>query len=576
MKLKPLHYKIIVGVLVFVAYVSSIGYDFTLDDKIVIHQSERVQEGITADNVAFFWNNNIFSETDIRDVNSYRPMLTTSLAMDSSLYGAEKASGWHFSNVLMAIVLALLVFTLIHKHFGFEGSMWAVIITLLYMIHPMKVESIANIKGRDDLMAMICLVGVLLNVAGEMKWHNWALVCLFSFIGVFSKESMVFAPVAVVGFVWLIKKLTLKQALVRSIPVVVFAGFYLLARQAALEGVETVAPALKYNAYLALGEDWMVRAAGGFSILYGAVSTLIPIGRTHHYYLGDFPSEPFVAYIGIIVLVGIVALGVWALIKKKHMLAFCLGCIGAFAIPISNAVFTLPNAFNDRSWFFPSLFLLILGCWLLRKVLKKPGYILILCVVYAGITFSYSAAWKNDDTLTEYYMEHSDSYLTYLVDADGLIAKKDYARAMVEIDKAVDMVGHYYTIYEKKGAMYAEQNLHDSTEKFFSLAIESAEVEGNNANEKAYQFMAIRNFTVKEYDVAMDYLDRGLARHGASTVLWAGKGDIALFGFQDTAKAIVSYEHAIANFDPKKDKMDINSSKKNLEILNRTWSGNKQ
>ena len=196
------YFKIIIAFLVFYVYGQSINYDYTLDDTIIIGQSERVQEGLSIENIAFFWTHNIFSETRMQDVVSYRPILMTSLAFDTSIFGSNFPKGSHLINIILAVLLGIMVFTLINKHFGFESGIWALAITSLYMLHPMKVETIVNIKGRDDLIAMVCMVGILLNVASKMKISNWILVILLSFIGLFSKETMVVSPLIIIGFVF--------------------------------------------------------------------------------------------------------------------------------------------------------------------------------------------------------------------------------------------------------------------------------------------------------------------------------------------------------------------------------------
>ncbi len=317
----------------------------------------------------------------------------------------------------------------------------------------------------------------------------------------------------------------------------------------------------------------MIRLAGGFSILYGIISSLVPISRLHHYYVGDFPNDQYTVYLGLIVFIIMIGLGIWSLIKKKHFISFCIGSIALFSIPISNAIITIPNAYNDRNWFIPSLFLFLLIIYLVKPMIKKPGYIYIVVFIYSLMTINYSYAWKDDIALEKYYLKHSNSYLIDLAAADKHIEKKQYSKALKFIDKAIEKVGMFYRIAGKKGQIYDEIGITDSSLHYFYKAINLAEEHSKIAHKTIYFRIWELTYKQGKFKEAYDVTLRGLKIHHQFSALHSAKGDVALFGLKDTASAIEAYTKAIETYSPSATNMsNISVTKKNLEILNRRWA----
>lgn len=82
--------------------------------------------------------------------SDYLPVTFLSLSIDYWLYGLNPA-GYHFSNTLLHFINALLVYQLVLRTTkSGTGAFWA---SLIFLVHPVQVESVAWIAERKNLLS---------------------------------------------------------------------------------------------------------------------------------------------------------------------------------------------------------------------------------------------------------------------------------------------------------------------------------------------------------------------------------------------------------------------------------------
>ena len=130
-------------VLAFALYAPTIGYDFvTLDDPLYVETSEVVGDG-------FSWAGLKLAFTTAPE-NYWAPLLWMSFMFDMEVSGGPPWS-CHLTNVILFSLNVGLLFALVRRWTGRTGV--ALAATLLWAFHPTRVESVAWITARKDVLS---------------------------------------------------------------------------------------------------------------------------------------------------------------------------------------------------------------------------------------------------------------------------------------------------------------------------------------------------------------------------------------------------------------------------------------
>lgn len=153
--------------LALAVYGKVITFDFVpYDDPAYVTQNGYVRDGLSADGIRWAFTG---VESPGRQIshagvtNLWHPLTWVSHMLDCSLFGVEDAAGHHGVNLilhLLASVLAMCVFSLIFKNDSerhpenHDKLRWAgLLMAALWMVHPLKAESVAWISERKDVLS---------------------------------------------------------------------------------------------------------------------------------------------------------------------------------------------------------------------------------------------------------------------------------------------------------------------------------------------------------------------------------------------------------------------------------------
>ncbi len=158
-------------------------FDFiNFDDPVYVTENAHLQSGISAEGIGW-----AFSTTY---AEFWHPLTWLSLLLDYQLYGLN-AGGYHVTNVILHILSTLLLFWLFNR---MTGAIWkSAFVAALFALHPLRVESVAWIAERKDVLSMffgmltICLY-VYYTEKTNIKRY---LLVLFSFVCALMSKSMV-------------------------------------------------------------------------------------------------------------------------------------------------------------------------------------------------------------------------------------------------------------------------------------------------------------------------------------------------------------------------------------------------
>lgn len=159
-----------------------------LDDPPYVFDNPHVASGLS-------WSNVRWAFTSVHE-SWYLPMLWISYMADVSLWGGAPGV-FHWVNILLHAANAGLLFWVLRCA---TGSVWAsAFAAALFAIHPARIESVAWITERKDVLSgffwMLALL-VHLRQAQKPSGGKIALLALLFLLGLLSKASVVFLPAA--------------------------------------------------------------------------------------------------------------------------------------------------------------------------------------------------------------------------------------------------------------------------------------------------------------------------------------------------------------------------------------------
>jgi protein O-mannosyl-transferase len=396
----------------FGMYLLATNHGFVLDDNLVLTSNSHVQEGFGGipDLLKY---NYAHGHSGFND-GLYRPLSLVTFAIEKSLFNLSPGVSHFIQALLYAILLILLILwlELLFK----EHRKWVFWICLLFALHPIHTEVVANLKGRDDLLAMLFFCSAAWQYT---KWiDDKRLLSLgvgaLLFLGaLFSKESAVTFLVVFPLISWY-RSQTLATASIGFGAVLAPTALFLSIRAlilSSLDEVDSGVSNLLQNSLLE-STSWAERLVTAANIqgLY-LQKLFIPWNLSHDYSFNAIPVVGFDSIKGIllsITLIALIAGGIYYA-SKKNWVGF--GILFYFiTISAASNFFILIGAMAaERFVFAPSLgwsiavVAIVLGSKQIHSTFTKEKYRIMVLSALVGI-FSVLTAdripdWKSNYTL---------------------------------------------------------------------------------------------------------------------------------------------------------------------------------
>ncbi len=199
-------FAVLLASLVFVLFRPALRYDFVmLDDGAYLIQNPAVRAGLTAESVRWAF-------TTVHE-HWWLPTLWLSFMADVELHGFSP-SGFHLTNVLLhALNTALLFWVLVR----FTGSIWkSAFVAALFAFHPLRVESVAWITARKDVLSglffFLCLF-TYTDVVSRPALFRRTLLFTLMLIGLSAKAILITLPfVLLLLDIWPLRRIHIETA----------------------------------------------------------------------------------------------------------------------------------------------------------------------------------------------------------------------------------------------------------------------------------------------------------------------------------------------------------------------------
>lgn len=491
------------------------------DDQVYVTENAMIR-GLTAQNIR-----SIFTEYLM---GNYHPLVLLSYALEYEWANGIDPGLMHLTNVVLHLGTGILLF-LCWMQLGFSRPVSG-LVSLVFLIHPFHVESVAWVTERKDVLYGIFWAGAWYAWLRSRKWDAWrgAAVGLF-ILSSLSKGMAVTLPAALILGDWIrssdFRKLPWKDYL----PFILLSvGFGILAVYAQKSGGNV----REDNAY-----GWLdqIRVAG-WGIWFYLSRTLIPFDLSLFYEYPNLKKESLpmsfsLATLGV--LAGIPAF--IALLVKKHPIPVAgLVLFLAILFPVSQ-VFPVGNAIAaDRYHYIPSVGLCILLAYGLKRT--ETNRIIwagaaIWCIGLMVMARERINMWQNAESLWNATIEdHPQIMFAYKNLAKYLEKKGKVAEAEAVYRRALAQDSSYAVGWNELGVLLKNRGENDAA---YPLFVRSVELD--SVNKEAWLNIGTWHDRRGEVDAARRAYSRSLALDSGYAEVWNNFGNsYSRTGAHDTAE----------------------------------------
>ena len=431
-----------------IAFAPSFINQFALDDLVHISQNEQITSlgnGFAA-----------FTQPTAPG-NLYRPFVTLTFALLHAVAGLEPML-YHLVNITLHALLSVLLLGLLRRLV--HGDI-AYITCLLFALHPIHSEVVANITGAFELWCAVWVLVCLqqfLNLFGASPLPARELKCRLALIGgsfllaLLSKESAFVAPLLMLLLaIYAREKLPNRHTLLLLTGTLSAVGlFYCALRTFALGAMLPAHMTIDFldNPLVYLSPD--LRAFNAIALLgrYAALS-LVPWELSADYsfaHLAPALENTIESFLGQFACAFVAALALLMIAGRNAYNLFACWFFAAFAVT-ANFFFPIGTIFAERLVYLPSVG--IVGCLgaalaQLPSRFHQRSVTAVLAVTFLGINYLQCAVWYSNESLHAYQATISEKSARTLVNHAVVLRNQgDYPRAELQLDRALDIYPAY-------------------------------------------------------------------------------------------------------------------------------------
>jgi len=498
---------LLLAAVAMLVYANTVNHQYVLDDWGLIPENKITRKG--TEGLGEIFKTSYRTGMDIPDYSLYRPLSKATFAIEWEIAPNNPQLG-HINNILMYGLCCYLLFLVLVRLFN---GKWIVpfITALLFAVHPIHTEVLANIKSRDEILAMIFLI---LSLGAALTYvTRKGVVPLFILSGCFflamlSKESSItwiaVIPLALYFFTEAKKSDVFNVTLAAVIPSVLF----LLIRRSILGSADLPIPVA--DNYLAGIPDFLTQRTSAIAILgFYFYKLFVPYPLMADASFSHFPPYNWNDWHFLVTLLVFLGL-IWYALRRftaKDPVAFAILYFFITISIVSNVLLLIGTNYAERLLFAPSLgwclaIAVVLGRvferetsedqppLLLMTFFKKHSRLLaftaVLSLVFFGVATSRNAAWEtnyklyttdiakvpNSAHMRFYLANHitSEEYLTDL--GDSVKAALSQEQAILQLDTAIMINEKYADAYQRRGYIRYSKKEYPRAEVDFKKALD--------------------------------------------------------------------------------------------------------
>lgn len=327
--------------------------------------------------------------------HNWHPITMLSHMLDVELFGLDPKYH-HLTNLLLHCSNTVLVYLFLF--ISTKKNIPALLVALIFGVHPLHVESVAWVSERKDLLSSFFILNALCvyyfyNLSSKTRraYFLYIIVCFLHILGLMSKSMVITFPLLllIVDY-WPLDRFrhhSIKSLIVEKLPLLFFSCVFVFTTLITQTGIYRFV--LKDNLSTVI-----------YSYVHHFLSFFAPASLS---YLYSYSVKPSMAEM----ITGIVAFGclAWVIIavgnRHRYLISGLLMYVVLY-VPVSGIIRVGIHLYADRYMYLPMLGLSIITVYGITACFNKLFTIPIIITaitVLSCITFQYEKAWNSQCAL---------------------------------------------------------------------------------------------------------------------------------------------------------------------------------
>jgi tetratricopeptide (TPR) repeat protein len=353
---------------------------------------------------------------------NWHPLTTLSHMLDCQLYGLH-AGRHHLTNVLLHTATAILLFLVLRQMMSLRpdksaaatasqaGSLWpGAFVAAVFAVHPLRVESVAWIAERKDVLSglfFVLTLGAYISYARKPSVGRYLLVIAAFALGLLSKSMLVTVPfVLLLLDYWPLRRYAAANQ-----------SYFRVARRLILEKIPLFALSATICAVTLRTQGEAILLAEAVSLpqrIFNAIVSCVtylgqlfwPAKLAIFYPLSTTGNSPWIICPAILLLMAVsVAAFRWRQ-KRPWFLTGWLWYLGML-VPVIGLVQVGGQAHADRYTYLPQIGLILLVTWTGMEVTaswrnRREVLVVVAAVILSGLVIAartQTSYWRDSESL---------------------------------------------------------------------------------------------------------------------------------------------------------------------------------
>ena len=434
----------------FAAFSPALKAGFTnWDDTLYVTENGRVQQGLTIQNAAW--------ALTARHAGNWHPLAWMSHMADVSLFGLNPA-GHHLTSIVIHCAAAVVLLLFLHR--ATRDLPKSLLVAGLFALHPLRVESVAWVAERKDVLSVFfgcCALWAYAFYAEKPSRGRYVAMAGLLSLSLMSKPMLVTAPFLLLLLdYWPLsrfgtagaKRLAIEKLPLFVLIIAVSLVAFVSQRDGGAVGTfeEFPLPVRLWNAAIAY---WMYIS-----------KTVWPVNLAL-FYPHQGAATPATA--GIVAAAGLGAATAAAMAVRRRAPFVTVGWFWhlGLLVPVIGLVQIGEQAFADRYTYMPSIGLYIAAVWgasaiIPRSAIAKKAAVAVAAVVLAALAVATAAQaghWRSSETIWRKTIAATDkNALAHVKLANALQQQGRPDEAWRTLERALTIDPDNSTVYNNLGS----------------------------------------------------------------------------------------------------------------------------
>ena len=482
------------------------------DDDYYITENNQIKSGINAENIKWAF-------TSLA-VSNWHPLTWISHALDWSLFEAN-ASGHHLVSLLLHIGAVIFLFLFLNKT---TNNIWpAAFAAAFFALHPLRVESVAWVSERKDVLSMFFGMASLYAYAfyaESSKLYKYLLCLILFALALMSKPMLVSLPfVLMLLDYWPLGRwqkavsVPIKdryqyvcRLLLEKAPFILLAIASIIVTFWAQDKGNSIITVESLNFYQRLSNAIVSYVAYLGKIFWPAdLAVFYP-------YESSPPQWKILASALILIVIMITVL--YYIRKLPFLFVGWFWYLGTL-VPVIGLVQVGKQAMADRYTYLPSIGIAMILAWLIQFLFQRTGLrkkllfstaTAVLCML-GFLTWMQCGYWKDSATLFNHTLRVTkDNYLAHNNLGVALSTQGITKEAIYHYNKAILIKPDYAEAYYNRGIDYNSLGHYQRAIEDYSKAIRMKPNFAATYYNRgiAYAYLGANQMAIEDYDKSIN------------------------------------------------------------------------